>query len=277
MELKSKAKINIGLHVLGKRQDGYHNIKTIFKEINFFDLIEIKESKKFICDINIEGINQKDNFCTKAFELIKHRFPSIPSVYIKIHKKIPIKSGLGGGSSNGTAVLKGLNDLFNLSIDNEQMIYLASKISSDSPFFVNGGLQIGEKRGEVLTRINNHKSSEYILLVFPEIKIQTIDAFSQIKNHLLNDNMDINFSQLLKKLETKNYSSRLFKNDFEMYVFKTHPEIGKIKFDLMDLGAVYASLSGTGSTVFGIFSSKEEAKHAQSEISHFHATKLINP
>jgi len=277
MELKSKAKINIGLHVLGKRQDGYHNIKTIFKEINFFDLIEIKESKKFICDINIEGINQKDNFCTKAFELIKHRFPSIPSVYIKIHKKIPIKSGLGGGSSNGTAVLKGLNDLFNLSIDNEQMIYLASKISSDSPFFVNGGLQIGEKRGEVLTRINNHKSSEYILLVFPEIKIQTIDAFSQIKNHLLNDNMDINFSQLLKKLETKDYSSRLFKNDFEMYVFKTHPEIGKIKFDLMDLGAIYASLSGTGSTVFGIFSSKEEAKHAQSEISHFHATKLINP
>ena len=277
MELKSKAKINIGLHVLGKRQDGYHNIKTIFKEINFFDLIEIKESKKFICDINIEGINQKDNFCTKAFELIKHRFPSIPFVHIKIHKKIPIKSGLGGGSSNGTAVLKGLNDLFNLSIDNEQMIYLASKISSDSPFFVNGGLQIGEKRGEVLTRINNHKSSEYILLVFPEIKIQTIDAFSQIKNHLLNDNMDINFSQLLNKLETKDYSSRLFKNDFEMYVFKTHPEIGKIKFDLMDLGAIYASLSGTGSTVFGIFSSKEEAKHAQSEISHFHATKLINP
>ena len=157
------------------------------------------------------------------------------------------------------------------------MIYLASKISSDSPFFVNGGLQIGEKRGEVLTRINNYKSSEYILLVFPEIKIQTIDAFSQIKNHLLNDNMDINFSQLLNKLETKNYSSRLFKNDFEMYVFKTHPEIGKIKFDLMDLGAIYASLSGTGSTVIGIFSSKKEAKHAQSEISHYHATKLINP
>ena len=276
MELKSKAKINIGLHVLGKRQDGYHNIKTIFKEINFFDLIEIKESKKFICDINIEGINQKDNFCTKAFELIKHRFPSIPSVYIKIHKKIPIKSGLGGGSSNGTAVLKGLNDLFNLSIDNEQMIYLASKISSDSPFFVNGGLQIGEKRGEVLTRINNYKSSEYILLVFPEIKIQTIDAFSQIKNHLLNDNMDINFSQLLKKLETKDYSSRLFKNDFEMYVFKTHPEIGKIKYNLMDLGAIYASLSGTGSTVFGIFSSFEEAQHAQSNIAPYQST-IINP
>ena len=276
MIIKSKAKINIGLHVLNKRQDGYHNIKTIFKEINFFDLIEIKESQKFTCAINISEINQKDNFCTKAFELVKQRFPSIPNVSIKIEKRIPVKSGLGGGSSNGTAVLKGLSNIFELPIKNDEMIDLAMKISSDSPFFVEGGIQIGEKRGEVLTKIKNFESEDYILLVFPHQKIQTKKAFNQIKNHLLNENMDINFSKLLSELTNKNFSSKLFKNDFEMYVFKTHPEIGKIKYNLMDLGAIYASLSGTGSTVFGIFSSFEEAQHAQSNIAPYQST-IINP
>ena len=124
--------------------------------------------------------------------------------------------------------------------------------------FVNGGLQFGTHRGEKLDVIHNIKIPKHILLVYPGIKISTQKAFSHLKNHLLNENMDVNLSKLLRELNNYSFNSKLFKNDFEMYVFETHPEIGAIKLKILDFGAKYASLSGTGSTVFGIFSSKKD-------------------
>ena len=186
MELKSNAKINIGLHVFNKRKDGFHNIATIFQEINFFDIVNIREAQNFSCKTNIGQIKQEDNFGTMAFHLIKEVFPDIPNVNIDIQKNIPINAGLGGGSSNGTAILKGLNSLFDLSLNNDQLSHLASKLSSDSTFFVNGGLQLGIKKGEELSPIIKTEIPNHILLVYPNIKINTKDAFNQLKNHLLN-------------------------------------------------------------------------------------------
>ena len=277
MELKSTSKINIGLHVHDKRSDGFHNISTLFQEINLCDTIKIIEDKNFSCITNCSTIIEKDNFGTKAFNIMKTQYSDIPNVRISITKTIPTNAGLGGGSSNGTAVLMGLNHLFKLNLSKQKLSEMASKVSSDSAFFVSGGLQFGTQRGEKLDVIQNIKIPKHILLVHPGIKISTKEAFSHLKNHLLNENMDINLSQLLKELNNYTFNSKLFKNDFEMYVFETHPEIGAIKLKILDFGAKYASLSGTGSTVFGIFSSKKDLLKAQSFFSPQYSTYYVNP
>ena len=277
MELKSYAKINLGLHVHKKRKDGFHNLTTIFQEINLFDTINIREAKNFSCSTNLSSIKEKENFGTIAYTLIKEKFPDIPNVEILISKNIPLNAGLGGGSSNGAAVIKGVNTLFNLSLSNKEMLELASQVSSDSSFFINGGTQLGTKRGEVLKKISKPSSIKHFLLVKPKIKIFTKEAFLHLKNHLLNEDAHINLSRLINELKNNNFNSKLFKNDFEMYVFKTHPEIGGIKLKILDLGAFYASLSGTGSTVFGIFPSKASALKAEAFFSPHYSTYYVNP
>ena len=155
MEIKSTSKINIGLHVHNRRSDGFHNISTLFQEINLCDTVEIIEDKIFSCRTDCGTIIEKDNFGTKAFNMIKAKYPTIPNVRISIKKTIPMKAGLGGGSSNGTAVIVGLNNLFKLKLSNKELSEMASKVSSDSAFFVNGGMQFGTSRGERLDIIQN--------------------------------------------------------------------------------------------------------------------------
>jgi 4-diphosphocytidyl-2-C-methyl-D-erythritol kinase len=277
MNIKSYAKINLGLHVHNKRQDGFHNLTTVFQEINLFDMVDIRESKLFSCSTDLKSIKEAENFGTIAYNLIKKKFPKIPPVKISIKKSIPINAGLGGGSSNGAAIIKGMNLLFDLSLTNNDMLELASKVSSDSSFFIDGGTQIGTKRGEILKKIPDLVIPKHFLLVKPKIKIRTEEAFLHLKNHLLNGDVDINLSKLLSELKNNNFNSELFKNDFEMYVFKTHPEIGDIKLKVLDLGAKYASLSGTGSTVFGIFSSEADVLKAQAFFSPHYSTYYVNP
>ena len=277
MELKSRAKINIGLHVHNLRSDGFHNISTLFQEISLYDSIKIEEADNFSCKTDCGKIPESDNFGTKAFRIAKKLNPELPNVSISINKAIPMNAGLGGGSSNGTAVLKGLNNLFNLSLDKNTLSLITKEISSDSTFFIDGGLQFGTQRGEKLEPVKNIELPKHILLIHPNTKVSTKTAFNQLKNHLLNENMDINLSELLRELKNNNFNSKLFKNDFEMYVFETHPEIGAIKLKIKDFGAQYASLSGTGSTVFGIFFSKKDLLKAQSFFSPHYSTYYVNP
>lgn len=277
MELKSYAKINLGLHVHDRRKDGFHNLTTVFQEISLYDNVNIREAKAFSCKTNLSSINEKENFGTIAYKLLKEKFPDIPNVEISISKNIPINAGLGGGSSNGAAVVKGINSLFNLSLTNKEMLEISSRVSSDSSFFINGRLQLGTQRGEVLKKISKTVIPEHILLVKPKLKVKTKEAFLDLKNHLLNEDTHINLSQLIEELKNNNFNSKLFKNDFEMYVFKTHPEIGDIKLKILDLGAIYASLSGTGSTVFGIFPTKVAAQKAEAFFSPHYSTYYVNP
>ena len=269
MEINSYAKINLGLHILNKRQDSLHNIITVFQEIDFYDQISIEKSDDFIFETNVDWLDKKNNTCIQAFEATKEKFPNISNIKINLIKNIPPGAGLGGGSSNGTSILKGINELFALKMSHDELIELSKKISADSPFFVNGGLQIGEGIGGDLSPIKSSLNGVYILLVMPDIKIDTKNAY---KKCLLKDKTNIKFAGMLDELKNYDLSSELFYNDFEVYVFKTHPEIGKIKLKILELGAQYASLSGSGSTVFGIFSNKQDALKAHQFFSlHFSA------
>ena len=274
MIVNSYAKINIGLHILNKREDNFHNIITIFQEIDFCDQISVEKSDDFIFQSNVEWLGNRNNTCVKAFEIIKDNFPHISNVKIALKKNIPTNAGLGGGSSNGTIVLKTLNELFCLEISTEKLIEFSNKISSDSPFFVEGGLQVGQGKGGELLPIKKALNEQYILLVLPDIKINTKDAY---KKCLLKGKTNIKFAEMLNELKNNNLSSELFYNDFEGYVFKTHPEIGKIKLKILDLGAKYASLSGSGSTVFGMFSKKEDMLKAYQSFSPHFSTIITSP
>ena len=274
MEINSYAKINLGLHILNKRQDEYHNIITVFQEIDFCDQISIEKSDDFIFETNVDWLDKKNNTCIQAFNATKEKFPNISNIKINLIKNIPPGAGLGGGSSNGTSALKGINDLFALKMSHDDLIELSKKISADSPFFVNGGLQIGEGTGGDLSPVESHLNGVYILLVMPDIKIDTKNAY---KKCLLKDKTNIKFAGMLDELKNYDLSSELFYNDFEVYVFTTHPEIGKIKLTILDLGAKYASLSGSGSTVFGIFSNKKDALKAHQFFSPHFSTIITNP
>ena len=274
MEINSYAKINLGLHILNKRQDSLHNIITVFQEIDFYDQISIEKSNDFIFETNVDWLDKKNNTCIQAFEATKEKFPNISNIKINLVKNIPTSAGLGGGSSNGTAVLKGMNELFALKMNQDELVELSKKISADSPFFVNGGLQVGEGTGGDLSPIESNLNGVYILLVMPDIKIDTKNAY---KKCLLKDKTNIKFAGMLGELKNYDLSSELFYNDFEVYVFKTHPEIGKIKLKILDLGAQYASLSGSGSTVFGIFSNKQDALKAHQFFSLHFSTIVTNP
>ena len=274
MEINSYAKINLGLHVLNKRQDEYHNIITVFQEIDFCDQISIEKSDDFIFETNVDWLDKKNNTCIQAFNATKEKFPNISNIKINLIKNIPPGAGLGGGSSNGTSALKGINELFALKMSHDDLIELSKKISADSPFFVNGGLQVGEGTGGDLSPVESHLNGVYILLVMPDIKIDTKNAY---KKCLLKDKTNIKFAGMLDELKNYDLSSELFYNDFEVYVFTTHPEIGKIKLTILDLGAKYASLSGSGSTVFGIFSNKKDALKAHQFFSPHFSTIITNP
>ena len=277
MQINSYAKINLGLHVLNAREDGFHNIATIFQELNFCDQITIKESPKMSFDTNVDWLDRTNNTCIKAVKILQNHYSGLPNFKIFLQKNIPTNAGLGGGSSNGTATLKAINQLCGLNIQEKEMKKFAEKISADSTFFVNGGLQGGEQKGEKLYPIKYSAIDAYILLVMPNIKVQTSDAFMFIKKYLVKGKTDIKLSQMLEEFKLNKLSSELFYNDFEMYVFKTHPEIGRIKLEILDLGAKYASLSGSGSTVFGIFSDKQTAQKAQSFFSPHYSTIIANP
>jgi len=277
MQINSYAKINLGLHVLNAREDGFHNIATIFQELNFCDQITIKESPKMSFDTNVDWLDRTNNTCIKAVKILQNHYSGLPNFKIFLQKNIPTNAGLGGGSSNGTATLKAINQLCGLNIQEKEMKKFAEKISADSTFFVNGGLQGGEQKGEKLYPIKYSAIDAYILLVMPNIKVQTSDAFMFIKKYLVKGKTDIKLSQMLEEFKLNKLSSELFYNDFEMYVFKTHPEIGRIKLEILDLGAKYASLSGSGSTVFGIFSDKHKAQKAQSFFSPHYSTIIANP
>tara|TARA_B100000809_G_scaffold175713_1_gene173045 strand:+ start:6598 stop:7437 length:840 start_codon:yes stop_codon:yes gene_type:complete len=277
MQINSYAKINLGLHVLNERADGFHNITTIFQELNFCDQITIEESQKMSFDTNVDWLDRNNNTCVKAIKILQNHYSDLPNFKIFLQKNIPTNAGLGGGSSNGTATLKAINQLCELNIQEKEMKQFAEKISADSTFFVNGGLQGGEQKGEKLYPIKDSIIDTQILLVMPSIRVQTSDAFMFIKKYLVKGKTDVKLSQMLEELKVNKLSSELFYNDFEMYVFKTHPEIGKIKLEILDLGAKYASLSGSGSTVFGIFSDKQTAQKAQSFFSPHYSTIIANP
>jgi 4-diphosphocytidyl-2-C-methyl-D-erythritol kinase len=243
------AKINLGLRVQKKRPDGFHEIESCFQPIQWNDILEIVESGEE--NLTFSGLKipgpKEDNLCWKAYMSIKEKY-SIPPVHIHLHKVIPMGAGVGGGSSDAAFTIKTLNNLFSLYISIEEMETFATQIGSDCPFFIKNETAIATGRGTILNQFNPELSGMKIILVNPGLPVSTAKAYGGIS--IVNSNPgDI---QHILYTPVEQWKDAL-KNDFEEYVFQKHPEIQILKNKLYEAGAVYASMTGSGATVFGIF------------------------
>ncbi len=255
MILFPNAKINLGLNVLRKREDGFHDIETVFYPIRFMDALEVIEDKdrhgfiKFSCSgLPVFG-SEEDNLCIQAYYLLKRDFPQLPAIKMHLHKAIPMGGGLGGGSADGAFVLRLLNEKFNLNLSTPQLLNYAAALGSDGPFFIINKPCFATGRGEILEEIALDLSGYKIILVNPNIHVSTAWAFGQLK--LSGDPKHPDPRNIIGQ-PINTWKDRL-QNYFETPVFEKYPDIKNIRDELYNAGAIYAAMSGSGSTVFGIF------------------------
>lgn len=263
------AKINIGLNITEKREDGLHNIESVMYPLKriVFDALEVIEAsplpsplgrepqvKIHTTGIRIDG-NPENNLCVKVYNLIKKDYPQIPDINIYLHKVIPIGAGLGGGSADAAFFIRLLNDTFELGISWGEMHHYAKQLGSDCSFFVSNKPAFAEGKGDQLESIQLDISGYYIALICPDIHINTAQAYSGVKPKKPERSLE-NDIQKLPIAQWKKY----IHNDFEDSIFLKHPELKKIKKKLYSLGAVYASMSGSGSSVYGIFKKQPGVK-----------------
>jgi 4-diphosphocytidyl-2-C-methyl-D-erythritol kinase len=249
-------KINLGLNILQKRNDGFHDLATIFYPIELKDVLEIiparnieqqQSSIQFTTSGLVVDGNSTDNICFKAYELLKADFPTLPPIEMHLHKAIPMGAGLGGGSADGAFALKTLNAKFNLNLTVQQLIDYALQLGSDCPFFIINQPCFATSRGEKMTPIHLDLSAYTFVIVNPGIHVNTGWAFKQIT-----PSVPAKSIQQIIQQPIETWKHELL-NDFELPVATAYPAIQNIKQDLYAKGAVYASMSGSGSTVFGIF------------------------
>lgn len=249
----SNCKINIGLEIKSKRQDGYHNIETVFYPIPWYDAVEIVPSDTVsitLSGIQIPGATH-DNLCIKAYHLLKQDFPWLPPVQIFLHKTIPAGAGLGGGSANAACTLLMLNEMFSCKLPKEALMAYALELGSDCPLFIENKPCFGSGRGEILHPIDITLPGNSLLLVNPNIHIPTSWAFSQIVPSLQD-------ASLLEKInQPKEKWQQTITNAFEAPVSEKFPEVKSLLNTLKTEGAWFVGMSGSGSTCFGIFDKKE--------------------
>ena len=248
MILFPNAKINIGLNILSRREDGFHNLETIFYPLDIRDALEVVEADqmKFTSSgLEIPG-DAMDNLCLKAYYLLSKEY-KLPPVHIHLHKNIPIGAGLGGGSADASFLIRLINQKFELGMDAFQMEGYASKLGSDCAFFIQNKPAIAVGKGDQLQTINLDLSSYFIMLVMPQVQVSTSDAYRGVRPATMASSL----ADLIK-LPVEAWRVAI-KNDFEPSVFLQYPIISEVKSKLYSAGALYACMSGSGSSVFGIF------------------------
>lgn len=249
MVVFSNCKINLGLHITGKRPDGYHDLETVFFPISFYDVVEAVQSASFSFStggLSIPG-NAADNLCVKAYHLLKTEAPALPPVQLHLHKNIPMGAGLGGGSANAAFTLWLLNEKFNLNIAHERLLQLALQLGSDCPFFLENKPCLGMGRGEQLTPVEVNLKNYRLLLVLPGLHVGTREAFAGIAPAP----PPLPLTQVMQAPVSA--WKEILKNDFEKTVFTAHPVLEEVKKSLYSMGATYAAMSGSGSTLFALF------------------------
>lgn len=243
-------KINLGLHVIHKREDGFHNIESVFYPVNWCDVLEIMEvgSKPF--DLTISGLEVKGdpekNLCYKAWQLLSRDF-KLPNLSCYLHKVLPMGAGLGGGSSDAAFTLKMINELCNFGLSTEKLMEYAAQLGSDCAFFIHNQPMLATGKGEILTPIEVNLSEFKLVIVMPNVSVGTAEAYSWIKPKALKNNLE---DVLKGPIESWDLS---LVNDFEAPVIEHYPIIGNIKEILKTSGAVYTSMSGSGAAVFALF------------------------
>ena len=243
-------KINLGLQVLRKRSDGYHDLQTVFYPISLHDALEVIESgntTNLHVSGNVINTEPEENICIKAFNLLKKDFTTLPTIDIYLHKTIPSGAGLGGGSADGAFMLLLLNSKFNLKLSESDLLHYALQLGSDCPFFIKNVPSLATGRGEGLRSVTLTLSEYSIVLVNPGINVSTAWAFSQLRPEEDREEL-IEMIQLPLSQWKENVH-----NDFEEPIFRQYPEIKNVKESLYRKGAIYASMTGSGSTVYGLF------------------------
>lgn len=249
------AKINLGLNVVNRRPDGYHDLETLFYPVPIKDALEIYPmDEKFpsdtCCDLKVTNINidgdEQANLVVRAYNMLAAIYP-LPRIHAHLYKGIPTQAGMGGGSSDGAYMIRLLNDTFGLGMTQEDMLRYAARLGADCPFFIMSRPAYAEGIGEKLEPVDLNLSGWHIVIVRPDIPVSTKEAFSLVRPRPTERKCREIATQ---PVETWRDS---LTNDFEDSVFKLHPEIGQIKHDLYEMGATYAAMSGSGSSVFGLF------------------------
>jgi 4-diphosphocytidyl-2-C-methyl-D-erythritol kinase len=262
---------------LSKRTDGYHNLESIFQEISLADEIVIEEADEFSLETNLPELPvDATNLCTRTFRMLAAEYGIKSGLKIFIDKRIPLGSGLGGGSSNAAACLKAMNDLFRLNLSMSEQFRLAARLGSDVPFFILGKTALVKGRGEVVIPVSFLKEYQ-ILLVYPGRPSSTAQIFNNLEIGLTKYGRGIKFEAVISRIaKLDDLSSYLF-NDLEDIVSRTCPEITGIKERLEDCGARYVSLSGSGSTVYGLFDLHTDVSKIKQEFPASYLVFTANP
>lgn len=258
------AKINIGLNIVGVRSNGYHDLETVFYPVGLRDALEVYPMDEAFpsetnCDIKVTNIavegEEKENLVVRAYRMLAERY-SLPRLHVHLYKGIPTQAGLGGGSSDCAQMIVMLNELAGLGLSQQELMDYGLRLGADCPFFVMGKPAYGEGIGERLEPVSLDLSGHYVCIVKPQVNVSTREAFSLVTPRKPERNCrDI----VAQPLETWR---GLLRNDFEESVFALHPEIGHIKERLYEEGAVYSSMSGSGSSVYGIFDEERDLSGA---------------
>lgn len=266
------AKINLGLNVVEKRPDGYHNLQTVFYPIPIMDALEITPMSDGFpsavdCDLKVTNItidgDEQRNLVVRAYQLLKQDFPQLPRVHAHLWKGIPTQAGMGGGSSDCAYMIRMLNETFELRLTNKQMQQYAASLGADCAFFIESRPCYAEGIGEQIQPIALDLSGWHIGVVRPDIPVPTKEAFSRLHPHYPALNCR---EVVMQPVET--WREQL-SNDFEESVFALHPEIGAVKEQLYQMGATYAAMSGSGSALFGLFKEETDLQSAFPEMFTF--------
>jgi len=245
-------KINLGLFITEKRADGFHNLETIFYPIGLSDALEIVKTDGDF-EFNISGINipsrKEDNICVKAYNLVKNKY-NIGNVKMHLLKKIPVGSGLGGGSSDAVSALKILDSLFELNMTSEKLYSFARQLGSDCSFFVDNKPKLAFEKGDKFEDIDISFKGLHLAVVVPPFAVSTAEAYKMVKTFSNRESL-----RKIIKLPVQDWKYELY-NDFEYTVFNRYSQIASIKEKLYKMGALYASMSGSGSAVYGFFKEK---------------------
>lgn len=260
LSIKSFAKINIGLNIISKRDDGFHNLQTIFFPVSLHDIITIKKSENFSFGSNDTSISaDANNLILKAHKLIENIIGKEINCQIHLQKNIPIGAGLGGGSSDAAAVLKGLNELYSLGIERTKLSQIALELGSDVPVFLEKLPAYAESRGEKIFPVRI-QAEGYLLIVNPGIHISTRWAFERITPK----SPKVSLKDLIRNEEVRvDDLIKYATNDFEPIIFQEYPQIKEIKIRMENFDARFSSMTGTGSTIFGFFNDEEAANQAE--------------
>ena len=269
LRVKPFAKINLGLEILRKRTDGYHDINTCFVPISMYDEIFIKQDYELTVETQGRAyISQEKNLCYKAAQLLRDKFDITSGAKIQLRKNIPTGAGLGGGSSDAAFTLLALDSLWNTHATWQELSEIAGKLGSDVPFFLMNSVAIGSGRGEILTPLHLYLPF-WIVIVYPKIHVSTAVAYSNV---IPNDN-PTDYLSLFDKdtLITAELLENSIRNDFEVSVFAKHPILASIKQNLRDSGALFSMMSGSGSSIFGLFSDERTALESAKKLSKYQA------